>query len=69
MNDEALNRMTERDAGALLSQIESSEEELLIFEIDSKDLKDVIPAVKIIKKKKQKRTLIENFFNNINLKK
>jgi hypothetical protein len=35
MNDEALNRMTERDASALLSQIESSEEELLIFEIDS----------------------------------
>jgi hypothetical protein len=34
MNDEALNRMTERDACALLSQIESSEEELLIFEID-----------------------------------
>jgi hypothetical protein len=53
----------------LYYQIESSEEELLIFEIDSKDLKDVIPAVKIIKKKKQKRTLIENFFNNINLKK
>jgi hypothetical protein len=55
MNDEALNRMTERDVGALLSQIESSEEELLIFEISAKDLKDVIPAVKIIKLLKKSR--------------
>jgi hypothetical protein len=53
MNDEALNRMTERDAGALLSQIESSEEELFnLRNRFAKDLKDVIPAVKIIKLKK-----------------
>jgi hypothetical protein len=68
MNDEALNRMTERDAGALLSQIESSEEELLIFEISAKDLKDVIPAVKIIKQKKAEedfnRKLLQQYKSN-----
>ncbi|MDG2431630.1 sensor of ECF-type sigma factor [Flavobacterium sp.] len=53
MNDESLNKMSERDASILLSQIEDSEEELFNLRNKfSKDLKEVISAVKIIKLKK-----------------
>jgi hypothetical protein len=53
MNYETLNRMTERDAVALLSQIENSEEELFnLRNRFAKDLKEVISSVKIIKLKK-----------------
>lgn len=53
MNDESLDKMSERDASSLLSQIESSEEELFNLRNKfAKDLKEVISAVKIIKLKK-----------------
>ena len=53
MNDETLNKMSERDASILLSQIEDSEEELFNLRNKfSKDLKEVISSVKIIKLKK-----------------
>lgn len=53
MNDATLNKMSERDASILLSQIEDSEEELFNLRNKfAKDLKEVISAVKIIKLKK-----------------
>jgi Spy/CpxP family protein refolding chaperone len=53
MNDESLDKMSERDASTLLSQIENSEEELFNLRNKfSKDLKEVLSAVKIIKLKK-----------------
>jgi hypothetical protein len=53
MNDGTLNKMSERDASILLSQIEDSEEELFNLRNKfSKDLKEVISSVKIIKLKK-----------------
>jgi hypothetical protein len=53
MNDEELDKLSEKDATALLNQIQSNEEEL--FQLRKKfmsNLKDVLPAVKIIKLKK-----------------
>lgn len=53
INDETLDKMSERDASILLSQIENSEEELFNLRNKfSKDLKEVLSAVKIIKLKK-----------------
>jgi hypothetical protein len=52
MNDESLDKMSERDASTLLSQIENSEEELFNLRNKfSKDLKEVL-SCKIIKLKK-----------------
>jgi hypothetical protein len=53
MNNDDLDNLSEKDATALLNQIQSNEEEL--FQLRKKfisNLKDVLPAVKIIKLKK-----------------
>jgi Spy/CpxP family protein refolding chaperone len=53
MNDDELDKLSEKEATALLNQIESNEEEL--FQLRKKfssNLKEVLPAVKIIKLKK-----------------
>jgi hypothetical protein len=58
MNDEELDKLSEKEAAALLNQIESNEEES--FQLRKKfinNLKDILPAVKIIKLKKAE----ENF--------
>lgn len=53
INDDALSKMSERDASNLLTQIENSEEELFnLKDKFSKDLKEVLTAVKILKLKK-----------------
>ena len=53
INDDLSDKMTERDANNLLTQIENSEEELFILRDKfSKDLKEVLTAVKILKLKK-----------------
>jgi hypothetical protein len=58
MDDNELDKLSEKEATVLLNQIESNEEEL--FQLRKKlisNLKDVLPAVKIIKLKKAE----ENF--------
>jgi Spy/CpxP family protein refolding chaperone len=53
MNDSALDDMSEKEASTLLNQIESADEELFLLRKKfSKDLKAVLPAVKIIKLRK-----------------
>jgi hypothetical protein len=49
----ALDDMSEKEASTLLNQIESADEELFLLRKKfSKDLKAVLPAVKIIKLRK-----------------
>jgi Spy/CpxP family protein refolding chaperone len=58
MSDDELDNLSEKEATALLNQIQSNEEE--IFQLRKKfinNLKDVLPSVKIIKLKKAE----ENF--------
>jgi Spy/CpxP family protein refolding chaperone len=58
MDNDELDKLSEKEATALLNQIESNEEEL--FHLRKKlisNLKDVLPAIKIIKLKKAE----ENF--------
>jgi Spy/CpxP family protein refolding chaperone len=53
MNDDELDKLSEKEATSLLNQIESNEEEL--FQLRKKfssNFKEVLPAVKIIKLKK-----------------
>jgi hypothetical protein len=53
MQDDELDKLSEKDAATLLSQIEDSEEDL--FNLKKKfiiSLKDILPSVKIIKLKK-----------------
>lgn len=53
MNDESLDKMSEKDASALLAQMESVDNEL--YQIRKKlstNLKEILPATKIIKLKK-----------------
>lgn len=53
MNNDELDKLSEKEATALLNQIENNEEDL--FQLRKKfigNLKDVLPAVKIIKLKK-----------------
>jgi hypothetical protein len=53
MNDSALDDMSEKEASTLFNQIESADEELFLLRKKfSKDLKAVLPAVKIIKLRK-----------------
>jgi len=53
MNDSALDSMSEKEASTLLTQIESADEELFLLRKKfTKDLKAVLPAVKIIKLRK-----------------
>jgi hypothetical protein len=70
MNDESLDKMSERDASTLLSQIENSEEELFNLRNKfSKDLKEVLSAVKNYQtQKKQKRISIVNSYSNTDLR-
>lgn len=53
MNDDALNNMSDKDARLLLSQIETTDEELFLLRKKfMRDIKPVLPAVKILKLKK-----------------
>lgn len=53
MDDESLDKMSEKDASALLAQMESTDEELFILRKKLlKELRQVLPAVKIIKLRK-----------------
>lgn len=68
INDESLEKMSEKDASALLAQMESTENEL--HQIRKKlitNLRDVLPSTKIIKLKKAeddfKRKLLQQYRN------
>lgn len=53
MDDEALNKMTDKEAQSLLAQLETTEDEL--FQLRKKfmnNLKSVLPSVKILKLKR-----------------
>lgn len=53
MGDDALNSMSDKDARLLLSQIETTDEELFLLRKKFvRDIKPVLPAVKILKLKK-----------------
>lgn len=53
MNDVALDKMSEKEANNLLSQMESTDEELFYLRKKlAKNLKEVLPALKIIKLRK-----------------
>jgi hypothetical protein len=53
MNSSALSDMNEKEANVLLAQMESADEELFYYEKKlTKNLKEVLPAVKIIKLRK-----------------
>jgi hypothetical protein len=53
MNNKALDTMSEKEANSLLIQMESADEELFLLRKKlTKSLKEVLPAVKIIKLKK-----------------
>lgn len=53
MNDSALDHMSEKEANTLLSQMESADEELFLLRKKfTKNLREVLPAVKIIKLRK-----------------
>ncbi len=73
MSDEALEKMTEKEAAALLAQIESNETEL--YQVRKKfiaNLKAILPATKIIKLKKAednfKRKLLQQYRDKGNRK-
>jgi Spy/CpxP family protein refolding chaperone len=53
MNDSALDDMSEKQANVLLTQMEGADEELFLLRKKfTKNLKEVLPAVKIIKLRK-----------------
>ncbi|UFH34254.1 sensor of ECF-type sigma factor [Flavobacterium acetivorans] len=53
MGDDALNSMSDKDARLLLTQIETTDEELFLLRKKFvRDIKPVLPAVKILKLKK-----------------
>ena len=53
MNSSALSDMNEKEANVLLAQMESADEELFLLRKKlTKNLKEVLPAVKIIKLRK-----------------
>ena len=53
LSDDALNKMNERDAAILLSQMEANDEELFLLRKKfSKSLRTILPATKILKLKK-----------------
>ncbi|SEA99160.1 hypothetical protein SAMN05443667_11481 [Flavobacterium gillisiae] len=69
MNDSALDSMSEKEASTLLTQIESADEELFLLRKKfTKDLKAVLPAVKIIKLRKSEedfnRKLLHQYRNS-----
>ena len=66
MNDEKLDNISEKEATALLSQMESAEEDL--FQLKKKfnsDIRSILPAAKILKLKKSEdkfnRKLLQQF--------
>jgi Spy/CpxP family protein refolding chaperone len=66
MDDDSLNKMSEKEASSLLAQMESTEDEL--YQLRKKfisNLKGVLPATKIIKLKKAeddfKRKLLQQY--------
>lgn len=53
MNDVALAKISEKEAGTLLSKIEESDEELFLLRKKyAKELRGILPAVKILKLRK-----------------
>jgi Spy/CpxP family protein refolding chaperone len=53
MNDVALSDISEKDASALVSKMEDSDEELFLLRKKfTKELRDILPAVKILKLRK-----------------
>ncbi|HTG65354.1 MAG TPA: hypothetical protein VL859_03155 [Flavobacterium sp.] len=53
MSDDALSRMSEKEAAVLLSQMEATDEELFLLRKKfSKSLRTILPASKILKLKK-----------------
>lgn len=69
MKDEILNKMSEKEASSLLSQIENTDEELYQLRKDLiYNLKRILPKVKIIKLKKAEedfnRKLLQQYKSN-----
>ena len=68
MNDETLNKMSEKEAVAFLNQMENTEEELFVLRKNfMSTLKGIIPATKIIKLRKSEedfnRKLLQQYRN------
>ena len=68
MNDEALDKMTEKEASTFLSQMENAEEELFLLRKKfNTSLKEVLPSTKIIKLRKSEegfnRKLLQQYRN------
>lgn len=73
MNDAALDKISERDALNLLNKIEDTDQELyLLRKKFSKDLQEILPAVKILKLKKAEedfnRKLLHQYRDRANKK-
>ncbi|MBC5839572.1 sensor of ECF-type sigma factor [Flavobacterium muglaense] len=73
MNDAALDKISERDALNLLNKIEDTDQELyLLRKKFSKDLQEILPAVKILKLKKSEedfnRKLLHQYRDRANKK-
>jgi len=69
-DDNSIDKLTEKEATTILSQMESTEDEL--YQLKKKfiaNLKGVLPATKILKLKKQKKNSVKNYCNNIEIKK
>lgn len=69
MKDDALDKMSEKEATILLGQMESTDEELFLLRKKfTKSLKEVLPAVKIIKLRKSEddfnRKLLHQYRDN-----
>lgn len=64
MNDETLDKMTEKEASAFLAQMESTEEELFFLRKKfNASLKVVLPSIKIIKLKKSEEDFNRNLLH------
>lgn len=62
MHGDALNKMSEKDAAALLYQMDAADEELFLLRKKfSKNVKSILPAVKILKLKKAE----DNFYRKL----
>lgn len=69
MQNDELDKLSEKEAAALLNQIEDSEEDL--FNLRKKfiiSLKEILPSAKIIKLKKLKKISTESYFNSTKTK-
>lgn len=62
LDDDNINSISEKEASALLSQIESADKELYLLRVKyNSDIKKVLSAKKILKLKNLKMILIENY--------